>query len=124
MGEIYMHAYPVIQQPTNTAKGDFYMMKKRSLMCKCSVLSLVLFFFASTAYAQGVACDSKKINECCAKLEKKLSDVIMLKAKLESMIADIKTKKKLSAEQVEKTMQRIDSIDTEAWTDVDEEWMY
>jgi len=86
------------------------MLNKLFLMI--SIITM-LFLFSLPAYAQeeGKYCSKKQLQLACSKIESVLADITEFKEKLMQMRSDIKTGKKVSVEEAEYVMRKIEMME-------------
>ncbi|MCP4714108.1 MAG: hypothetical protein GY868_03240 [Deltaproteobacteria bacterium] len=84
---------------------------KKTTCLVCSVMALMLLFtLPAQAIEEGKYCSKKQLQLACGKIESVLADMDSFKEKLLKMRADIKAGKKVSVQEAEYTMRKIDMM--------------
>ncbi len=87
---------------------------KKTVLCFVSIC-IVSLIAALPVQAQtgGAACDPKKIEDCCAKMDSLLSSIDTLRAKVVKMQAELKKgNTKITPAQLDKTVEKVEQIES------------
>lgn len=82
-------------------------------ICCLAIVSLFVCMVSAAAAAEktGAACDPKRIEQCCAKMDGLLASLDEMRAKVTRMQQELKQGRKISAAQLESTIKKVDDID-------------
>jgi len=101
------------------------------MLKKKMVFAVILFFvlglfspLMAVAETKGAACDPKKIEDCCVKIEKTIGKIDVLRAKLLKLQAELKAGKQVSNAQADEIINKVDKMDSDLENWVGSEFDY